>query len=65
MRQVEIFSLVLEEIRSLYEDIRSGIPYDLCAVMLENISSMLNSIIGFDTPEEVLNRIFASFCIGK
>lgn len=65
IRQVEIFSSALEEINSLYEDIYSGVPYDLCAVKLENISSMLNSIIGLNTPEEVLNQIFASFCIGK
>lgn len=65
IRQVETLSTALEELDALYDDIYYSIPYDLCAVRLEHVASVLASITGIDTSEDVLNRIFASFCIGK
>lgn len=56
---------VLGELEALEQDVLAGVPYDLCAVRLEGAASALAEITGLDTPEEVLNRIFASFCIGK
>ena len=54
-----------KELAALGEDIRNGVPYDLCAVRLEGAAAALAEITGLDTPDDVLNRIFASFCIGK
>lgn len=65
LRQAACLKTVREELRALSQDIDAGIPYDLCAVQLEGAASALAEITGLDAPEEVLNRIFASFCIGK
>ncbi len=65
LRQAHSLARVREELELLEQDIRSGVPYDLCAVRLEGAAASLAEITGLDTPEEVLNRIFASFCIGK
>ncbi|MEG1609814.1 MAG: tRNA uridine-5-carboxymethylaminomethyl(34) synthesis GTPase MnmE [Bilophila sp.] len=65
LRQATCLKKVQEELRALSTDISAGVPYDLCAVRLEGAASALAEITGLDAPEEVLNRIFASFCIGK
>lgn len=65
LRQADNLRRTRVELAALAADIRNGIPYDLCAVRLESAASTLGEITGLDTPEDVLNRIFASFCIGK
>lgn len=65
LRQAMCLKTVREEFYALTQDIEAGIPYDLCAVRLEGAASALAEITGLDASEEVLNRIFASFCIGK
>ena len=65
LRQARSLTEVRGELEALEQDILAGVPYDLCAVRLEGAASALAEITGLDTPEEVLNRIFASFCIGK
>ena len=65
LRQARSLMEVLGELEALEQDVLAGVPYDLCAVRLEGAASALAEITGLDTPEEVLNRIFASFCIGK
>ena len=46
-------------------DIASGRPYDCCSVRLDAAAALLGEVTGLDSPEEVLNRVFSSFCIGK
>ena len=65
LRQARSLEQVRDELTALVDDVRSGIPYDLCAVRLESAAAVMAEITGLDTPDDVLNRIFASFCIGK
>ena len=65
LRQAHSLTEAGKELAALGEDIRNGVPYDLCAVRLEGAAAALAEITGLDTPDDVLNRIFASFCIGK
>jgi tRNA modification GTPase len=52
----------LERVRVLLDD-RSG--RELIAEELRGASAALGEIIGTESPDELLGRIFASFCIGK
>ena len=54
-----------DELRALATDMAGDVPYDLCAVRLEGAAAALGEVVGLDTPDDVLNRIFESFCIGK
>lgn len=65
LRQAVVLRRLRQDLASLAADARDGVPYDLCAVRLEVAVAALAEITGLDTPDEVLNRIFASFCIGK
>ena len=42
-----------------------GAPLDLLAEALRSASAELDAITGETTPEDVLDRIFAQFCLGK
>ena len=43
----------------------SSIDMEIVAVPLYEALHALDAIVGRDSPEEVLNAIFAEFCIGK
>ncbi|MFV0421299.1 tRNA uridine-5-carboxymethylaminomethyl(34) synthesis GTPase MnmE [Oleidesulfovibrio sp.] len=65
LRQTEALRRALEELEALSADIDAGVPYDLAGVRLETVCAVLTEITGETTPDEILNKIFDSFCIGK
>ena len=65
MRQAHILRQAAEELRSLAADIGAALPYDVCAVRLDSAATLLGEITGLDSTDEVLDRIFSTFCIGK
>ncbi|MBQ9406003.1 MAG: tRNA uridine-5-carboxymethylaminomethyl(34) synthesis GTPase MnmE [Desulfovibrio sp.] len=64
-RQSLALENALEELQALREDVLAGQPYDCCAVRLEMACEHLGDVTGVSSPAEVLNSIFAQFCIGK
>lgn len=60
---------LLEEARNLLksalEDMQRGIPLDACDVDLSLAYEKLAEITGEEINEDVLNKIFQDFCIGK
>ena len=64
-RQSLTLERALGELEALLADIRAGSPYDCCSVRLDAAAALLGEVTGLDSPEEVLNRVFSSFCIGK
>ncbi len=61
--------LIIEDILSILSALKGhleeGIFLDLAAVEIEDALNKMGDIIGITTPEDVLNRIFQQFCIGK
>jgi len=55
----------LESLRRAKEGIQGGIPIELIALELRSCLDHLGEIGGETTTEEVLERIFNQFCIGK
>jgi tRNA modification GTPase len=47
------------------ELLRTGSGLDLVACELQTGTAELDSLVGLSTPEDVLDRIFERFCIGK
>lgn len=45
--------------------LESGLPADVLAVEVMSALDALGEIIGVTTPEDVLDRVFREFCIGK
>ncbi len=65
LRQAELLRMAAQELHFLHHDVVSQMPYDICAVRLDVAISSLGQITGLDTPDELLDKIFATFCIGK
>ncbi len=64
-RQAAVLARAAEELRQMELDAEASVPYDLLGVRLETATTELASITGEIAPEDVLNTIFDSFCIGK
>jgi tRNA modification GTPase len=43
----------------------SGLPHELILMDLHHALQALDSLTGVTTPDDILARIFATFCIGK
>jgi len=60
---------VLERAKTALDEVvegrEQGIPWDLTAIETRQALDILGEIAGETTPEEVLETIFARFCIGK
>ena len=65
VRQAAALERAREELALLGADIAAGFPYDVCAVRLDASVAVLGEITGADTPAQVLDRVFETFCIGK
>lgn len=55
----------LSATRRLVEGLQTGITTDLAAVEVQSALNYLGDIVGLTTTDDVLDRIFAEFCIGK
>ncbi len=64
-RQALALEQALVELEALAADLRDKRPYDCCAVRLEAAAALLGQVTGLSSPAEVLDGVFAQFCIGK
>lgn len=64
-RQALALEAALAELEELEADIASGQTYDCCAVRLDAAAALLGEVTGRSSPTEILNQVFAAFCIGK
>ncbi len=65
VRHKAILSAMLATCRRLDQAFVAQIPADLLAVELQSALDGLMDITGVTTPEDVLEKIFSEFCIGK
>jgi tRNA modification GTPase TrmE len=65
LRQTEALRQARSELEALCDDVAAMVPWDLCAVRLDALAGALEEVTGTSTPDDILNSIFASFCIGK
>jgi tRNA modification GTPase len=55
----------LEEVQEFAAARRAGLEAVVAATHLRAAVSALEDLIGLVTPDDVLDRVFASFCVGK
>jgi len=64
-RQKEALKAALESLKLVSRGIDEGMPEDLFTVDLMNAYEELGKIIGENVGEDLINMIFAEFCMGK
>ena len=64
-RQIAAVTKAAQSVSKALESIRNGMGYEFTAFDLKEASTALEEIIGKITSDDILNNIFANFCIGK
>ena len=64
-RQAALLREARDEIQAFGEALGSGIPAEVASAHLKSAESALEEILGVIAPDDVLDRVFREFCIGK
>ncbi|MEM9803250.1 MAG: hypothetical protein AAGA20_23225, partial [Planctomycetota bacterium] len=64
-RHVAALEEAQRRVQAALDGVRRGAPLDVVAEDLRAATDALDSIAGRTTPEDLLDRIFAQFCLGK
>ena len=65
LRQKEQLDVAFESINMVINSINDGMPEDFYTIDMMNAYSALGNIIGEEVNEDLVNEIFAKFCMGK
>lgn len=65
IRHTHLLEEAKKSLESCMSDLRDGYPLDAIEIDLRNAYSLLGEITGETIDEDVLNKIFSDFCIGK
>lgn len=65
MRQQQLTKTAAESLESALKTLDSGLPADIISVDLDQIRDALGQIIGESVSADLLDHIFANFCLGK
>ena len=65
IRHRDIINKAIKSLESSLHDMESGVPIDCFEVDLRNAWEILGEITGETVDDDVLNKIFSDFCIGK
>lgn len=65
IRHKEALANALTHAKNAKNAFESGIPQDMISIDIENAISALGEIVGLTVSEEVVDRIFHNFCLGK
>ncbi|HEV2273853.1 MAG TPA: tRNA uridine-5-carboxymethylaminomethyl(34) synthesis GTPase MnmE [Acidobacteriaceae bacterium] len=65
MRQSQAVAAALASLAAAYGAVEQNIPHEMVLLDLYEALRALDSLTGETTADDILNQIFASFCIGK
>lgn len=65
VRQKEAISKANESLKMVLQSIHDGMPEDFYSIDLMSAYSSLGEVIGVEVSEDLVNKIFSEFCMGK
>ena len=65
IRERDLLQRAQEVLKRALADVEAGVTLDLLAVDLEEALEILGELTGENLSEEVIDRIFSDFCVGK
>ena len=57
--------MAIKNLNEANQTLKDGLPIDFVEISLKNSLVNLGSITGEEASEEIINEIFARFCLGK
>jgi tRNA modification GTPase len=64
-RHVRALSRAMDDLLRFRDAVDEGVPMEFAATHLQDAIAGLEGLIGLVEPEDVLDRVFQSFCVGK
>ena len=64
-RHRNIIKKAITNVEKAEESLKNGMPIDIVAISIKDILSNLSEITGDEASEEIIDEIFARFCLGK
>lgn len=64
-RHLELARDAMKDLQGAVSAIQQGLPLDTVAIDLRQALERLGEITGLNASEEVIDRVFANFCVGK
>ncbi len=64
-RHIECLLRCCDNLENAYNSITYGIPFDLISIDVQMALESLGEIVGLTVSEEIVDRIFSTFCVGK
>ncbi len=64
-RQADHLKVARRELRSFARALREGIPGEFASAHLKSAEIELEEVVGIVKEEEILDRVFGDFCVGK
>ena len=64
-RHTEGVTRARDEVRAFVEGLKAGLPAEVAATHLRPAETALEELLGVIPREEILDRVFREFCIGK
>ena len=65
LRHKNLICKAINNIKKARETLESGMPTDVIAIFIKDILEALSEITGEEVTENIINEIFARFCLGK
>lgn len=65
LRHKNLISKAIENVKKVRETVESNMPIDIIAIFIKDILEDLGNITGEFVTEDIINEIFAKFCLGK
>ena len=65
LRHKEAISSASASLLRAYDALASGMPHDMVSIDLVDCATHLGEITGKTVSEEIVDKIFARFCLGK
>lgn len=65
IRHFDLLNRTLSELKSSFDLMKQGASEELTLIGLHNALRFLGQVTGETTPNEILGKIFSTFCIGK
>ena len=64
-RQIDIIQKSLQNINTLLAELEKAIPVDMLEIYLRNAFDLLGTLIGETYEDELIDKLFTNFCLGK